>query len=183
LAEEIPARADAVQGKDTPMAIVDSLLPEFDHEMATTRKLLDRVPADNFTWKPHPKSMSLGQLAAHLAGLPGWVAGIINEDSYDIKGDSGNPPEGRSQSDILEMFDKNVAAARKAIASKTDAEFMAPWTLKRNGQDLFTIPKVSVVRSFLLNHLIHHRGQFSVYLRLNDVPLPPIYGPTADERG
>lgn len=163
------------------MAIIDVLLPEFDHEMATTRRLLERVPASVFAWKPHQKSMSLGQLASHLAGVPGWVAATINEDFCDIKGDRSGPPESVSLLELLATFDRNVAAARKAIASKTDAEFMAPWTLKRNGQELFTMPRLSVVRSLLLNHSIHHRGQLSVYLRLNDVPLPPIYGSTADE--
>jgi len=165
------------------MAIIDFLLPEFDHEMATTRKLLERVPAGKLGWKPHVKSMSLGQLASHLAGVPGWVAATVNEDSYDMKGDRAEPPEGTSPLDILATFDSNVAAARKAIALKTDAELMAPWTLKRNGRDMFTMPKVSLLRSFMLSHSIHHRGQLSVYLRLNDVPLPPVYGPTADERG
>ena len=165
------------------MAFIDVLLPEFDHEMGTTRRLLERLPADRLAWKPHARSMSLGQLAGHLAGVAGWVASIVNEPSYDIKGDARPVPDGGSPSEILAAFDRNVAAARGAIAGRTDAEFMAPWTLKRNGQDLFTMPRLSVVRSLLLNHSIHHRGQLSVYLRLNDVPLPPIYGPTADERG
>ena len=165
------------------MAITDALLPEFDHEMATTRRLLERVPAGRLAWKPHVKSMSLGQLAAHLAGVPGWVAVIINQDSFDAGGEHAPQPEPASPSEILALFDKNVAAARNALASRTDAEYMAPWTFKQNGREMFTMPKVSVVRSFLLNHSIHHRGQLSVYLRLHDVPLPPIYGPTADERG
>ena len=164
------------------MPMTDALLPEFDREMATTRKLLERVPGDNLAWKPHAKSMTLGRLASHLAELPGWVASIVNESSFNM---TGNPPSPESPSlpDILAMFDKNVATARKTIAAKTDAEFLSPWTLKREGRDMFTMPKVSVVRNFLLNHSIHHRGQLSVYLRLNDVPLPSIYGPSADERG
>jgi uncharacterized damage-inducible protein DinB len=165
------------------MAILDYLLPEFDHEMATTRKLLERVPAERFTWKPHEKSMSFGALAQHLAGIPGWIAGTVNDEAYDAGSAPRGHPEPASSPELLSTFDRNVAALRKTIASKTDAEFVAPWTLKQNGRALFTMPKLSVVRTLLLNHSIHHRGQLSVYLRLNGIPLPPVYGPTADERG
>ena len=115
------------------MPMTDALLPEFDREMATTRKLLERVPADNLAWKPHAKSMTLGRLASHLAELPGWVASIVNESSFNM---TGNPPSPESPSlpDILVMFDKNVATARKTIAAKTDAEFLSPWTLKQIGR-------------------------------------------------
>ncbi len=163
------------------MAIKDALLPEFDHEMGTTRRVLERVPDDKMVWKPHQKSMSLGRLATHLAEVPGWVAGIVQESSFNMESGKYVPAELKTREEILSLFDKNVANARGQIASRTDAEFMAPWTLKRDGHDMFTLPKAGVFRSFLLNHLIHHRGQLSVYLRLNDVAVPSIYGPSADE--
>jgi uncharacterized damage-inducible protein DinB len=166
------------------MALKDTLLPEYDHEMGTTRKLLERVPDPDFPWKPHEKSMTLGRLASHLAEIPHWVGAILDASSFDLAaaGD-GPPPPLESRSEVLAAFDRHVAATREAIAARSDAELMAPWTLKRGGHEMFTLPKVAVLRSFLLNHSIHHRGQLSVYLRLRDVPLPSIYGPSADEPG
>jgi uncharacterized damage-inducible protein DinB len=164
------------------MAVIDYLLPEFDHEMASTRKVLERIPAERFAWKPHVKSMSFGELAQHLAGMPGWIAGTIDQDAYEVGGPHGHQTPA-SSAVLLSTFDQNVAALRQAIASKTDAQLMAPWTMKANGKAMFTMPKLSLVRTLLLNHSIHHRGQLTVYLRLNDLPLPPLYGPTADERG
>lgn len=164
------------------MGIKEVMLPEFDHEMGTTRKLLERVPWNDASWKPHPKSMSLGELAGHLVEMPGWVGTIMQESSFDVAtGGDGRATYG-STKELLAAFDHSVAKARAAIAAKTDAEMMAPWTLKRAGEDLFTVPKVGVLRTFLLNHVIHHRGQLSVYLRLRDVPVPSIYGPSADEK-
>jgi len=163
------------------MAIKDALLPEFDHEMGTTRKLLERVPDDNLAWKPHVKSMTLGRLATHLAELPGWVQSVIRDGAFDIKAGEHTPRALGTRSEILALFDEKVAAARALIASMGDGEMMATWTLKREGHDLFTLPKAAVLRSFLMNHMIHHRGQLSVFLRLRDVPIPPIYGPSADE--
>jgi uncharacterized damage-inducible protein DinB len=166
------------------MPIVDALLPEYDHELATTRRLLERVPEADLGWKPHEKSMSLGQLAGHVANLPFWLSATMTADFYDLTaGDKEATlatPETRQE--LLETFDEKVKKGRASLAAATDAQMMAPWALKNNGQELFSMPRVAVVRSFVMNHLIHHRGQLSVYLRLRDVPLPAIYGPTADEQ-
>ena len=162
------------------MALVDALLPEFDHEMTTTRKLLERVPDDRLDWKPHQKSYSLGQLAQHVATIPMWGSATLNQTELDLA--SGDrPPELTSRAEMLKAFDGHVAATRAALAGKSDGEFMVPWTLKSGGHTIFSMPKAMVWRSFVLNHLVHHRGQLSVYLRLNDVPVPSIYGPSADE--
>jgi uncharacterized damage-inducible protein DinB len=166
------------------MAIVDALLPEYDHEMATTRRLLDRVPETQFTWKPHEKSMTLGQLSGHLANLPYWCTATLNASSLDLAtlGDEAKPQAPVSRDVLIRDFDARVAAARERLAQSTDPELLAPWTLKSGDQEFFTMPRISAIRSFVLNHSIHHRGQLSVYLRLNNIPVPPIYGPTADEQ-
>ncbi len=162
------------------MPIKDTLLPEFDHEMATCRTVIERVPEANFGYKPHEKSMTMGVLASHIADMPSWAAASIAQDSMDMA--SGFKPfQAASNADLLATFDKNVAAARGAIAGATDDTFMKMWSLKRGDQTLMSMPKIAVVRSFVLNHLIHHRGQLSVYLRLNNVAVPSIYGPSADE--
>ncbi len=162
------------------MTIVDALLPEFDREMTITRRLLERVPEDKFPWKPHTKSMSLVELATHLATLPSWGAVTLNQSEIDFAGPNTNAAA-TSRADLLARFDKNVSETRSALTGKSDGEMMAPWSLKQNGQKLFTMPKTAVWRTFVLNHLVHHRGQLSVYLRLNDVPVPAMYGPSADE--
>jgi uncharacterized damage-inducible protein DinB len=162
------------------MAIKDGLLAEFDHEIGTTRRLIERLPDDKLSWKPHFKSMSLGGLATHLSNLPRWGSSILNDSSFDLAGAPPNLEEKTSRTDILAGLDANAAEAR-AWLQKTDAELMAPWSLTRGGQQMFTMPRVAAFRTFVLYHLVHHRGQLSVYLRLNDVPVPAIYGPTADE--
>ena len=162
------------------MAIKDSLLAEYDHEIATTRKLLERVPDDKLAWKPHAKSMSLGELATHLSNIPEWGGTILDDSSFDLTGGPPNISARQSRREILEHFDRATARTRVGL-DKTDAEYMGIWTLKRSGQEVFSMPKVATFRSFVLSHLIHHRGQLSVYLRLNDVPVPAIYGPSADE--
>jgi uncharacterized damage-inducible protein DinB len=161
-----------------------ALLPEFDHEMATTRKTLERVPEDKFDWAPHQKSMKLGQLASHLAEMPSWAVAGLKQDSLDLAPVGGPAFEqflAASRAQVLERFDQTVAAALAAITEAGDQEYMKPWSLLRSGQTLMTMPKIAVVRSFVMNHIIHHRGQLSVYLRLNNVPVPSIYGPSADE--
>ncbi len=162
------------------MAYTDALLPEFDHEMGTTRRLLERVPDEHLGWKPHDRSMSLGRLATHLAEIPQWGERILGHDELNFTG-SYQPRIEQSRAAILAIFDEAVAQARKTLAAKSDPELMVPWTLKREGKPVFSMPKVVVIRSMLLNHMVHHRGQLSVYLRLKDVPVPAMYGPSADE--
>jgi uncharacterized damage-inducible protein DinB len=166
------------------MPIAEALLPEYDHELATTRRVLERVPEADFGWKPHDKSMTLGQLAGHVANIPFWLSATMDASSYDL---AAGDPEARlaapaSREVLLKEFDEKVKRARASLAKATDAEMMAPWALKNDGQEIFSMPRATVVRSFVMNHLIHHRGQLSVYLRLRDVPLPAIYGPSADEQ-
>jgi uncharacterized damage-inducible protein DinB len=164
------------------MAIRDALLPEFDHEMATTRTLLERVPADP-SWQPHPKSMTLGRLAGHLAELPTWASGTIEGTGLDMNPPGAPPPVAKpftTTANLVQTFDDHVKAARKAIEGVSDADLMVGWTLKNAGQTIFTLPRIVVLRTWVMNHMIHHRGQLSVYLRLKGVPLPSIYGPTAD---
>jgi uncharacterized damage-inducible protein DinB len=160
--------------------IKDTILAEFDHEVATTRKLLERVPEDRLAWKPHERSMSFGGLAQHVANLPTWTDTILDGTSFDLSAAPPNLPEPQSRAEILTRFERSAAAARRLL-DRTDAEYAALWTLRRNGQEMFTLPRLAAYRAFVMNHLIHHRGQLSVYLRLNDVPVPSIYGPTADE--
>ena len=168
------------------MAIREALLPEFDQEMAITRKTLERIPDGKSEWRPHAKSGALGWLAGHVATLPGLAKVTITQDEVDLADPASvgaaRPPQGPiTREERLELFDKLVAEARAAISETSDAEFMKPWTLLNGGQKLFTIPKANVIRSFFMNHLIHHRAQLGVYLRLNDIPVPSTYGPSADE--
>lgn len=166
------------------MSIAASMLPEFDHETANTRKMLAIVPEAKLGWKPHEKSFSLGQLASHLANVPTWMAPTILQSEFDFAPVDGEPfttPQAGSTSELLSFFDANVAAARNALADAADATFMENWSLLGGGQVFFTMPKIAVVRSFIMNHMIHHRAQLSVYLRLLDVPIPGMYGPSADE--
>jgi uncharacterized damage-inducible protein DinB len=160
--------------------IVDALLPEFDHEMTTTRKLLERVPEGKLAWKPHAKSMSLGDLATHVATIPYWGEVTITQPEIDLGG-AGRAEPVKSRAELISRFDKNVAATRAALVGRSDAELMAPWSLKNSGHTVFTMPKAAVWRSFVMNHIVHHRAQLSVYLRMNDVPVPAMYGPSADE--
>jgi uncharacterized damage-inducible protein DinB len=164
--------------------ISQALLPEFDMEMANTRKTLERVPDDKLGWKPHEKSMPLGRLAGHLAELPSWAVNTIAQDTLDIApvdGPTFKAVTATSRQEALDLFDKHVSEARAAIADASDDELMKPWSLLKGGQTLMTMPKIVVLRGFVMNHNIHHRAQLGVYLRLNDIAVPSIYGPSADE--
>lgn len=165
------------------MPLTDALLSEFDHEMKTTRSLLERVPLENGPWKPHTKSRGIGALASHVANLPALGAQIASQPELDLLGPGAGPdarPEYSTQEALLAGFDANIAKARDAIASLDDQVYLAPFTFKRGEHVIAQGPRAAMLRTILMNHLIHHRGQLSVYLRLNDVPLPSIYGPTAD---
>ncbi len=166
------------------MGLSESLLPEFDIEMANTRKTLERVPQDKSDWKPHPKSTAMGGLATHLSNIPTWTVYTIAQDSLDLAPGGEPLPHAKlaeSQAELLATFDDNVAKARAAIAGASDADLFQPWSLLSNGATILTMPKIAVLRSFVMNHLIHHRAQLGVYLRLNDIAVPSIYGPSADE--
>jgi uncharacterized damage-inducible protein DinB len=167
------------------MKISETMLPEFDQEMANTRKVLERVPAAKFSWKPHPKSSEFGALAAHIANMPDWAGLTLQTDSFDYAPPGAPPyetPKFSSTDDLLAAFDKSVAEARTALAAADDGKMLAPWTLMAGGKTIMTMPRVAVIRTFVLNHIIHHRAQAGVYLRLNDIPVPGVYGPTADEQ-
>jgi uncharacterized damage-inducible protein DinB len=166
------------------MAIKDALLPEYDHELATTRRLLERVPDADFAWRPHEKSFTLGELATHVANLAFWGLTTCQTTELDLATlpNNGRAVVPESTAALLAGFDKLVAETRAAIANCGDSEMTSAWTLKKDGHEIFTVPKIAALRTFVMNHLIHHRGQLSVYLRLRNVPLPPIYGPSADEQ-
>jgi uncharacterized damage-inducible protein DinB len=162
------------------MAIREMLLPEFDEEMRNTRKILERVPDHKLDYKPHEKSMTLGRLAAHVAELPGWGKHAIEVEVLDLPPDF-KPYSAKSREEVLATFDKNVAETRELIARVTDEELQKTWTLKFGGNTIFSMPRLMVLRSTVINHLIHHRAQLGVYLRLNEVEIPGMYGPSADE--
>jgi uncharacterized damage-inducible protein DinB len=166
------------------MSISKTILPEFDHEMATTRRVLERIPDDKFSWKPHEKSMTLGGLATHLSNIPSWTRNTFEKDELDVA-PPGAPPyrleEKKSRDEILADFDKNVTEARAAIEAATDENWQGKWSLLMTGKTIFTLPRPAVWRGFIMSHSIHHRAQLAVYLRLLDVPVPSIYGPSADE--
>jgi len=167
------------------MPIKDFLLPEFDMEMDNTRRTLERVTDDKFGWKPHEKSGSLGWMAGHVATIPYWAKITMQQDSLDLAPAGGSnyvPPKPANRKELLEIFDKNRAEARAALAAGDDATYAQPWALLMGGKELFSEPRSAVVRRMVLNHIIHHRGQLTVYLRLLNVPVPGLYGPSADEQ-
>lgn len=161
--------------------IAQSLLPEFDHEFATLRTALERVPENRPDFQPHDKSMTLSQLAGHLAEIPAWVGATLQQDVLDFEGMDYEPYMMTTREDLLATLDKNVAEAREILANTSDETMMSDWTMRTGDTVHFTMPKVAVLRSFVISHMIHHRAQLGVYLRMNDVPVPMSYGPTADE--
>ena len=165
------------------MSIAQSLLAEFDQEMANTRRTLERLPEDKLDWQPDPKSMSMARLAAHVAEMPSWASLTLQTDELDFAAGGYTPAVAKSRDHLLQLADENAKAAREAIATATDADFMKPWTLRSGSQIFFTMPKIAVIRSMVMNHIIHHRGQLTVYYRMNAVPVPALYGPSADEPG
>jgi uncharacterized damage-inducible protein DinB len=167
------------------MPMSQYILPEFDQEMANTRKVLERVPEDRLDFKPHEKSMSMKQLATHVALIPSWGVETLTKDSIDIAPPGAppyQPPEMATRQALLDAFDQQAAAARAAIAAASDEDLRKPWSLLAGGNTVFTMPRGSVLRGMVMNHIIHHRAQLGVYLRLNDIPVPAIYGPSADEQ-
>jgi uncharacterized damage-inducible protein DinB len=167
------------------MTISEMLLPEFDQEMRGTRKTLERVPMNEPDWKPHERSMAMGYLARHVATIADWIAWTIENDSWDvapIDGEKYQIPDAKTTEELLALFDKSIAGARSAIAGVSDEHMSKDWSLLAAGNVIFARSRYSVVRS-MINHGIHHRAQLGVYLRLNDVPVPSLYGPSADEEG
>ena len=162
------------------MSIAQSLLPEFDQEMANTRKMLERIPENKLDYKPDPKSMAMGQLASHVAEMVGWFASMMDGPALDIP-EGFKPFVATSKKQLLDKFDENVASTRTALAAAGDQALLQDWSLKFAGNTMFTMPRLACYRSMIMNHVIHHRAQLSVYYRLNGVPVPGMYGPSADE--
>ncbi len=162
------------------MSIGEMMLPEFDQEMANTRKMLELVPEDKLDYKPHEKSMKLGRLAGHVAEMVAWGATTLNTERLDLTPDM-KPVDPKSRKELLELFDKGVSDARAAIAGAKDEDLAVMWTLTYAGQTIFSIPRGAVLRGMMMNHIIHHRAQLGVYLRLVEVEIPGMYGPSADE--
>jgi uncharacterized damage-inducible protein DinB len=166
------------------MSYAETILPEFDKEMAGTRKVLERIPDDKLDWRAHPRSNTIGWNANHVANLLDWLVLTLTRPSLDVAPVGGEPyrfPKLTTTREILDLFDRNVAAAREAITKVKDEELGEPWTLSRAGQPIFTMPRAAVARGVVLNHIIHHRAHLCVYLRLNDIPVPGLYGPSGDE--
>jgi uncharacterized damage-inducible protein DinB len=163
------------------MRIIEAMILEFRQEASQTRRTIERIPEASLDWKPHPKSMTMGGLATHLAEIPGWTSAITDADEFNIVTGEYAPTILKGRSVILNLFDENLTAAIQAMERMSDAMCSTPWTFKKDGHPVFTQPKISVVRSMILNHGVHHRGQLTVYLRLNEVAVPALYGPSADE--
>jgi uncharacterized damage-inducible protein DinB len=169
---------------EADMTIGQSMLPEFDQEMQSTRKVLERVPDDKWGWKPHEKSGTVGWLASHIGTVPGWITMTINTDELDyapVNGPGYEPPKITNRKELLAAFDKESTEARAALADVSDADIIKGWKLLAGGKEIFTLPKIACIRSMCLNHMIHHRAQLTVYFRLMGVPVPGLYGPSADE--
>jgi uncharacterized damage-inducible protein DinB len=166
------------------MSMNEVLLSAFNQEMSITRRALERVPMEKATWKPHEKSMPLGALASHLANIPSWTAPTMLQDSLDLMPVGGEPyktPQASSHDELLAFFDRNVEEGRRALATATDAQLMQTWKLLMGGKEAYSASRIEVMRGMVLSHNVHHRAQLGLYLRLNGVPVPSTYGPSADE--
>jgi uncharacterized damage-inducible protein DinB len=168
------------EGQITMSRTLEPMLGELRQEGATTRRVLERVPADKLTWKPHAKSMSLGQLAMHVAKIPGEISNMAKLDEFEASG-GFNPVAATNVQELLTALDASLKAAEEYLAGASDSQVMANWRLTMKGKEILNIPRIALLRTIMLNHWYHHRGQLSVYLRLLDVPVPSIYGPSADE--
>jgi uncharacterized damage-inducible protein DinB len=179
-----PINPNPSEGEIT-MAISASMLPELEMELVTTRKCLERLPEDKFSWKPHEKSMPLVGLATHIVNMLGWGTHTCKHDSFDVAPVGGAPyreEPAASTADLLAQFDMKAAEFKAALAATTDEQMMATWTLLSGGNAMFAMPRVACIRGMIMNHIVHHRGQLTVYMRLNDIAVPSIYGPSADEQ-
>jgi uncharacterized damage-inducible protein DinB len=163
------------------MSLNESMVAEFQQEAKTTRKLLERVPLDALGWKPHEKSMTMERLSVHIIELYGWPRMVLSMDEMDLSKWDHQPPKVNAISDLLELFDTNVAGTLDLLKGQTDEQLLKSWKLRSGEMVFFEMPRIAVLRSMVLNHSIHHRGQLSVYLRLRNIPIPSIYGPSADE--
>lgn len=162
-------------------AIASSLIAELEHEGAVTRKILERIPPETFDWKPHEKSMSMSRLATHVAEMHGWTGPTVTQPELDFAKFDYKPFEPKTTEELVAHFDKNYSEAIETLKGASDDIWFEPWSLKNGETTYFTMPKVVVMRSMVLNHIVHHRGQLSVYLRENNIPVPAMYGPSADE--
>lgn len=164
------------------MSLNQPLISEIKHEAANTRKILERIPMENAEWRPHTKSTTIGRLATHVAELPGWITMIANTDSMNFGNGNYKSPTASNREELLAIFDKNVDDAVKSLEGMTEDHMKESWALLNGDRKIFEQPKAAVIRSFSMNHMLHHRAQLSVYLRLNDIPVPGMYGPSADEK-
>ncbi|MCA9429457.1 MAG: DinB family protein [Candidatus Omnitrophica bacterium] len=165
------------------MNLIDPFIQEFEMETANTRKVLERVPEDRFSYRPHEKSYTMCELASHIANSLEWTRETVDKDVFEMDPEQYKPFIAESNADLLETFDKNVAMAKEKLATCSNESLLTMWQMKVGGKVALEMPRMAVLRFFILNHMIHHRGQLDVYLRMNDVPLPQVYGPTADEPG
>jgi uncharacterized damage-inducible protein DinB len=165
--------------QEDAMKLADSIVAELDNEAQTTKRLLERLPDEKLSWKPHAKSFSLGQLALHIAAVPGSIAAAVTKDTMEAPDFA--QAEAKSRNEVIETFTKSMSAAMATVKSMDDARLNSTWSLTKNGKTILSMPRVAVVRNIMMNHIYHHRGQLSVYLRMLEVPLPSIYGPSADE--
>lgn len=163
------------------MTIAQSFLAELKYEANITRKMLERVPFDRISWKPHEKSMTLLRMTQHIASLPLWIERILSNDEFNFMNLAYNPPVPQNPQDLINEYNASIEQAEKSLLACSDEDLMKTWALKRGDMTLFTLPKTVAVRNLALNHLVHHRGQLSVYLRLLDIPVPGAYGPSADD--